>query len=289
MKVQVAGKAQYPTHLRMLLVGDHYAGKTTLALSAPDPLFIVLGNADTTSLASSGARFVEVSTEAELMELKKNLQSENAEEIFGGPVKTLVFDTVDELQRILLMNRLKEERRTNTKIDDWGWIGIRMNAIARGISSLDVHIIYLSASKTDEDGNIRPGLQGAFVDQIHNFVDVSALLTVAPMEPKDDSAPDVGDDLDLPQPGDRSLFLQPLGKATWVGNTLTEKRVVTVGPDTLGMLLAKLEENRSELPDTSLISSPVNEDKKPVVEIPGMSSDEELEFLKVTDNQKKGK
>lgn len=278
MKVRVAGQSEFPYHLRMLVVGDHYVGKTALAQTAPAPLFVVFGNADKTTLAKEGSRYVEVTTEGEIMELKESLQSEDRDSLFGGPIETLVFDTIDELQRVLLVNRLNADRRINTSRDDWGWLGIRMNAIIRGMSSLDLNIIYLSETKVDEAGTIRPGLQGMFVDQIHNFVDMSSLLTVEPMEEEESSGPEIGDaDIDdLPMSGDRHLFMSPLQRATWVGNTLTEHDVLRVSGDTLGGIIDELDVLREKLPATVDISDLSEEEESPDIDIPGMSSDEEI-------------
>ncbi len=180
-ELRTSGADEYPKNLRMLVGGAPGVGKTRLALTAQNPLWVA-ARPGMTTLAGAGVPYVDVYEEGQLFTLKKALDNppEIREEIFGRPINTLVVDTVDELQRRLLMGRLEKERRTEVKADDWNWIAQRMNRIFDGLGALDLDIIYLVHLKEvggfDDPFIVKPNLQGGFVEQIHSHVDMSLLL-----------------------------------------------------------------------------------------------------------------
>lgn len=180
-ELRTSGADEYPKNLRMLVGGAPGVGKTRLALTAQNPLWVA-ARPGMTTLAGAGVPYVDVYEEGQLFTLKKALDNppEIREEIFGRPIQTLIVDTVDELQRRLLMGRLEKERRTEVKADDWNWIAQRMNRIFDGLGALDLDIIYLVHLKEvggfDDPFIVKPNLQGGFVEQIHSHVDMSLLL-----------------------------------------------------------------------------------------------------------------
>lgn len=180
-ELRTSGADEYPKNLRMLVGGAPGVGKTRFALTARNPLWVA-ARPGMATLAPAGVAYVDVFDEAQLFSLKVALDNDPdvREEIFGRPVNTLVVDTVDELQRRLLMGRLEKERRTEIKADDWNWIAQRMNKIFDGLGALDLDIIYLVHLKEvggfDDPFVVKPGLQGGFVEQIHGHVDMSLVI-----------------------------------------------------------------------------------------------------------------
>lgn len=180
-ELRTSGADEYPKNLRMLVGGAPGVGKTRFALTAQNPLWVA-ARPGMTTLAGAGVPYVDVYDEGQLFTIKKALDNppEIREEIFGRPINTLVVDTVDELQRRLLMGRLEKERRAEIKADDWNWIAQRMNKIFDGLGALDLDIIYLVHLKEvggfDDPFVVKPGLQGGFVEQIHSHVDMSLVI-----------------------------------------------------------------------------------------------------------------
>lgn len=176
--VNIAGAKDISPHIRMLLAGAENAAMTRFYLSAPDVLVALLA-APTVPLALSGAKYVTITSEDDLRALKVALEGtpEEREEKFGFPVKTLVIDSLDELQRIMLVARMAKEKRMETVSEDWTWISNRLNRIYTGLNGLDLNIISLThLAQVHESTAIKPNIQGAFVTQVHKYVDYALLL-----------------------------------------------------------------------------------------------------------------
>lgn len=181
INLNFAGYNEYPSNIKILVGGHPGSGKTRFAATFPNTLW---ANAacGLATLSMLGKPFVNISGEQDLLNLKFALDcdSDTRRERFGIEIDTLVIDTVDEFQRLLLLERLRQERRTETTPSDWGWLGQRMHAIFEGISSLPLNIVFVCHLKevTDDSSHlwIKPGLQGAFTDQISQYVDFAVLL-----------------------------------------------------------------------------------------------------------------
>jgi hypothetical protein len=105
----------------------------------------------------------------------------------------LVVDTIDEIQRILIKERLAETRKEAMQLQDWGWMGEQMQAIVRGLRSLDMHVVFLVHLKDTQDAESGrvwqdPGLQGAIAKQIPAAVDLALVLKAATVTEVDEEA-----------------------------------------------------------------------------------------------------
>jgi len=177
--VNISGKDEFPNYARVLLVGQPGVGKTFAASSFPNPIWVNAA-CGLPTLASIGKfPYVNYGTENDLFTLKEFLDSDRVESVLGRKVETLVIDSVDELQRLLLVERLKNERRTETKLDDWGWLNSRLHAILAGLGQLDLNIVLISHTKevnVGEDVIIKPAIAGQFCEHIHEYVDMSLMM-----------------------------------------------------------------------------------------------------------------
>jgi len=177
--VNISGKDEFPKHARVLLVGQPGVGKTFAATSFPNPLWINAACGLTTLASIGGIPYVNYSTENDLFTVKEFLDSGRAESVLGQKIETLVIDSVDELQRLLLVERLKKERRTETKLDDWGWLNSRLHAIMSGLDQLALNVVFISHTKevnVGEDVVIKPAIAGQFCEHIHEYVDMSLMM-----------------------------------------------------------------------------------------------------------------
>lgn len=188
IEIKIAGQDEYPSYLRMLVVGPPGCGKTTLGSQFPNPLFVTAGG-DLTTLARLGSvPYVQIRSLEDLFTVKKllDLPQEDREAAFGFPVESLVIDTVDNLQRVLLWEHVRNDGRTDTTAGDWGWIAERFHRIFSGLRQLDMHLLVLAHPKDvhygDDRAVIQPALGGAFATDIHDYVHVSTYMNAGDVE-----------------------------------------------------------------------------------------------------------
>jgi hypothetical protein len=130
---------------------------------------------------------IDVSGSVELTELLRTLEQAPAvrEKILGVPVDTVCIDTIDQLARILIEERLSDQRKETMAIQDWGWLGDQLRGIVRGFRNLPMHVIMNCHVKSQEDSDTgkvtyKPAIQGAMGDEIAGYVDLAVLLTARP-------------------------------------------------------------------------------------------------------------
>lgn len=187
--LNTTGNAEFPVFQRLLVAGQPGVGKTHWASTLPKPLFANAGGGLTTLAHKGRFPYVEINGLADLFAIKTALDRlpSARSELFGFEVDTLVLDTFDEMQRRILNERLRKEHRTETKMEDWGWLADKFHAICEGLAQLDVHVIYITHTKdvTLRNGDVvfKPGLAGQFAEAIHNYVDASLLMRAATPEP----------------------------------------------------------------------------------------------------------
>lgn len=183
MIIHRTGIQDFPDKIKMLVAGQPGTGKTRFAATFPNPIF---ANAwgGMASIADRSLPYVNLSSEANALQLKMLLEGtpEEREARFGFPVDTLVIDTIDEFQRVLLAERLVHEKRAETNAGDYGWLGQRMHTIFEGFVSLDINFVVIAHLKdvTDAESGrlfIKPGLAGGFADQMHQYFTHSVLLS----------------------------------------------------------------------------------------------------------------
>ena len=189
MAIQVnrAGQDDYGSAVKMLVVGDAGSGKTRTSSCWPDPLVL---NADggLMSVADRETPNITIKETGTLGEVLLALQqpADVRRQVLGVPVKTVVLDTVDEIARMFVRERLASERKEALAIQDWGWLGDQLRGMVRAFRNLDMHVIFNVHAKTQEDSEtgrsfVKPGIQGAMGDEIAGYVDIAVLLQARPV------------------------------------------------------------------------------------------------------------
>lgn len=183
MKVYSPAQVEQNPTIKMLVVGEPGSGKTRGAASWPDVLYL---NADDglLSVRDRDVKAVDIATIKDLEEVKRALDQapKIREQLFGGPVRTVVLDTLDEIARIVIRERLEAEKKTAMAIQDWGYLGDTMRNMVRGFRNLDdMNVIFNVHIKTDTDSETgrvgyKPAIQGAFGDEVAGYVDMALLL-----------------------------------------------------------------------------------------------------------------
>lgn len=182
LKIRRTGATDYGRFTKVLICGDPGAGKTLISSTWPNCMF-ASAEGGLMSIASRNIAYTNIRALEDLEHLKIALDNdpETREDLFGFPVETLVVDTIDEIQRIMIRERLEEMKRDTLQLADWSYIGEHMAALVRGLRNLDMHVVFtchLKETSDQETGRIyfKPALQGQYADQISAQVDLALLL-----------------------------------------------------------------------------------------------------------------
>lgn len=168
--IKKTGKSEYGQYIKMFVYGQPGSGKTLFSSTAKD---VIVGNIDggLMTLHSRGVDYADIATPEDAHELLMHLRQPN------HGYKTVVIDTLDELQKVFIAARLKKERKEQMALQDWGYLGEQMQKVLRAYRALPMNVIFLCHSSTDTDqdnGGLieRPLLQGAIKDQVAGFFDL---------------------------------------------------------------------------------------------------------------------
>lgn len=183
LKVFEVSKQHLDPTIKMVVAGEPGTGKTRTASTWPNPLYLDLDDG-LLSIRDRDVRALEVDSIATLEEVKKGLDQPKSEHkrIFGGQVDTVVIDTLDELAKLVVRERLQAEQKSTMAIQDWGYLGDTMRALVRGFRNLNgVNVIFNVHLKSEEDSETgrviyKPAIQGAFGSEIAAYVDIAVLL-----------------------------------------------------------------------------------------------------------------
>ena len=189
LQVYRAGDAEFGHYIKALVCGDPGSGKTRFGSTCPNVFYANAegGLMSVQDRRPAAANITSVGDMRELyMALKQN--PDVRANMLGVPVETLVLDTIDELARIYVKERLRETNSDTMKIADWGWLGDQLRTLVRALRNLDMNVIltcHLKSVKDEETGRVffAPAIPGAMGDEIPGYVDVAGVLkSSSPME-----------------------------------------------------------------------------------------------------------
>ena len=169
---------------RTLIIGEPGSGKTRLAATWPEPLFLD----SEFGAGSTGANRMLVRPGPEALPildgtLKKlsNARYEDGAlwiqiEDEDIPVRTLVIDSIDAFQQGEKQRIMKENRRTTMQMQDWGTLLDRMTPIMHTWSGLPIHVVviaHVKESSPDDSsmGQVGLAVQGGFKDAMPRWFD----------------------------------------------------------------------------------------------------------------------
>ena len=187
LTIRRTGRDDYSRFIKALIVGSPGAGKTLTSSTWRNPL-IASAEGGLMSIADRNTPYVEVRDTETLFQLKIMLDQDPAtrEQHFGFRIDTVVIDTIDEIQKILIRERLDEGKKEAMELRDWGWLGEQMRSIIRGFRNLDLNVVltcHMKESSDSESGRLYfvPAMQGAIGDELPALVDLALLLKASPM------------------------------------------------------------------------------------------------------------
>lgn len=187
LTVKRTGAEEYGRTMKVLLAGAAGAGKTRMSSTFPNPFYANV-EGGLMSVADRAVPFIDVNSTDDLNSLLMALRQppRARENMLGAPVQTVIIDTLDALQKLLIEERKRAEHKETMAIADWGWLGDQLRLIVRNYRNLDLNVIFCCHVKTQEDGEtgqtfVAPALQGAMGDEIAAYVDIAGLLRAAPV------------------------------------------------------------------------------------------------------------
>jgi hypothetical protein len=174
--------------IKALLAGPPGAGKTLLASTWPNVLYADL-EGRLLSVRNRDVKATRIESLSDLEQLATVLDQlpDVRQHVLGFPVETVVLDTVDELARLIVKERLRSERVDAMRIQDWGYLADTLRNLLRGFRNIaDLHVIFNVHLKTIEDSETgrveyRPAIQGAVGHEIAEYVDEAWLLSARPV------------------------------------------------------------------------------------------------------------
>lgn len=189
IEVQITGNEEYGRFIKALFCGDPGSGKTLISSTFPNPVF-ASAEGGLMSIARRKIPYVKIDATEKLLHLKNAMEQdpEVRAKLLGVPgrIDTVVIDTIDEVARLLVRERLEAQKRDTFQIADWGWLGDQMRGIIRAFRNLDMHVVFTCHLKQTDDGDtgriyFKPAIQGAVGDEIAGYVDLALLLKAQPV------------------------------------------------------------------------------------------------------------
>lgn len=156
--------------LKAMLYGKSWSGKTTLASTAPKPLYICSENG-LASIADKRPEYVEVSSIADLKSIYEELKK-------GTEYQSVVIDSISEISRVVKEN-ITQSNRFDMDMRKRGKYSEEMIQIIRDIIRLPYHVVVITHDKTvtDDDGKILQydiAVQWSAREEIPRYFDVIA-------------------------------------------------------------------------------------------------------------------
>lgn len=179
LTIRRTGATEYGQYLKVLICGDPGAGKTRSASTYPKPLIASIG-ANLMSVADRQVPFAEITSSQDLLHLRNSLDNtpEDRALLLGVEVETVIIDTFDHYQQVLIAERKRDEHKDTFAPADFGWLNDELRAVLRGFRNLPMHVVFHLHLKVSEDMQtnqmyFRPSLQGALGDEVSAYVDVA--------------------------------------------------------------------------------------------------------------------
>jgi len=175
-------------YYKFFLWGLSGAGKTHCASLAPGCLYIPLESQAIPTVRRVSQKFggtaklpfgdSPVNSLEELFEITKAAKSGRLAEM---GIKTLVFDSINELQRMLMdaITKSKKKNKDVFSMADYGTLGLRMHKFLRNIRDLPMNVILIGLCEIDNTGDARiysPTLKGSVRHELAGYFNAAGYV-----------------------------------------------------------------------------------------------------------------
>ncbi len=169
--------------IKALIMGPPSAGKTRSASFWPKPIFADCEKGRM-SIADRAVPYAEIITVADMDKLLEILEHECKKPVRDRRYQTLVIDTVDAYQRIVIQSRLDAEKKEALSgWGDWGYLDAKMTQFVAKLHKLPMNIVVNVHTKDHTEGegdakSVSTGvkLKGDLKDQIAAEFDLVGLM-----------------------------------------------------------------------------------------------------------------
>lgn len=178
------GASEAQNLLKVLIAGPPGAGKTRLAASFPNPIWLDMEGRLLSIRERVDIPVFQIHTIGELEEVYAMVHQEprvRRSLLNGYEVKTVVLDTVDEMAKILMKERLNSEKAETPTFKDWGYFADKGRSILRGFRNLDLNVVincHVRETSDNETGRSekRPDISGSLGNELAAYFDECWLL-----------------------------------------------------------------------------------------------------------------
>lgn len=182
---KITAASRYPT---TIIYGPSGGGKTSLAATAPKPVFLDTNKGLLSIAGRPGlehVRAVDVDDVDAMENAFDNFTGTGAKN-WQGKFGSVVVDHFDDLQAMILeyLGERRKKRDDRKDIDeseqkDWGVMATKMKRVLRNYKTLPMHkILICGETRDNETGRLRPSLQGQLKHALPYFADHTMYLRI---------------------------------------------------------------------------------------------------------------
>lgn len=147
-------------YIKALIMGPPSAGKTRSASFWPKPIFADCEKGRM-SIADRKMPYGEIVTTKDMDDLLLKCKQECMKPVASRQYQTLVIDTLDAYQRIVIQERLQAEKKEALSgWADWGYLDAKMSAFVSKLLALPMNIVVNVHTKDTKDGDDGPMITG---------------------------------------------------------------------------------------------------------------------------------
>lgn len=168
--------------VKCLILGEHGVGKTPSAASWPNPIFADCERG-MMSVASKRVPYASIKSTADFEALLRHAKIDSQKPTEKRQYGTFVVDTINSLQRLMINQRLRMERKERMAGEDWGWLGTKLNGYIDDLLNLNMNVLvhmHVKDEKESDGENItlvkKNALKGDLSASIYRDFDLIGLM-----------------------------------------------------------------------------------------------------------------
>jgi hypothetical protein len=138
-------------YIKALVMGGHGVGKTRSASFWPKPIYADCEKG-LMSVADRGVPYAQIKSSADMNALLDHLRMDGMKPLEKRQFQTLIVDTLDSYQRVLIQERLRAEKKESLSgWGDWGYLDAKMSQLIERMLNLPINIVVNLHTKDEKD------------------------------------------------------------------------------------------------------------------------------------------